>query len=97
MHTLRHITIGIRSQAYCILGLTAFWWYSALCQDSLFGFRSVFWMSVALLAPFSSAVLLVILWRSYRQAGRTQRWLVRLTSLAAVSPWVILFMILFQI
>jgi hypothetical protein len=94
MDTSRHIVVGIRSQSVLVFALVALWWFSAIFRDSLFGFQSVLWLGVGFLFPFIAAIFAVILFVSYRRAGRPHRWLVRLSLLAAASPW-ILFLVMF--
>ena len=89
MDTSRHIAVGTRGQSVLLLALTALWWFSLIFRDSLFGFPSPFWLAVGYMFPFVSVVFAVILFVSYRRAGRPHRWFVRLALLAAISPWVV--------
>jgi len=86
MHTFRHLDIDIRSQAYLLFGLTALWWFSLICEISVFGFQSISWWAVAILAPLMLGILSVFLFISYRRANRAHKLLVRVALAAAATP-----------
>ena len=90
MHTLRHIDVGIRSQAVLVFALTALWWCSCFHWLSEMESSRLFWIPIFVFAPFVMLLFAAILLISYRRAGRAHRWLVRSALLAAVSPWLLL-------
>ena len=94
MHTLKNITIGIRSQAAFVLVLTVLWYGSMLGYIGEIGSQVFFWSTLFLLLPFVMLAFEVILLVSYRRAGKPNKGLVRLTVVAAASPWLLLLWVL---
>jgi len=89
MFSLKHISIGIRSQATIVLALTVLWWLS-LFHGAIFSFPNLFWVEVGYFCPFVMILFAMILLVSYRRTGRTHKWFVRFALLGAASPWIFL-------
>jgi peptidoglycan/LPS O-acetylase OafA/YrhL len=90
MHTLRNITISVRSQAAIILALTAFWCLSFLGCLSEIDSPHLFWGAVLVFLPFVIPIFTIIMFVSYRRTGRQHSRWVCAAILAAVSCWVVI-------
>jgi hypothetical protein len=89
MQAMKHIEVGIRSQATLILFLAALWCGSFFGWLWEMGSGSIFWTAIFFFAPFAMPLFVVILLISYRRAGRPHTWIVSLAMLAAALPWIV--------
>lgn len=90
MQKLTNINIGVRAQAGLVLTLVVFWFISIAGWGREMGDHHAFWTEIFLLGPFLSGAFAVLLFASYRRAGRIHRGWVVAALWAAASPWILL-------
>jgi TRAP-type mannitol/chloroaromatic compound transport system permease small subunit len=100
---VKNITIGIRTQSLLVISLAILWhvlwcFYLIASLISHLGERDGFWVDflvfVFVLLPFVMLIFGTIVLLSYWRTERAHGSLVCLAVLAAVSPWILLAVVL---
>jgi hypothetical membrane protein len=94
MHALRHIDVGIRSQAVLIFALAALWCASFFGWFSEMDSSHYSWTAIFFFMPFIMLLFGAILWVSYRRAGGAhKRWFIA-ALVVTICPWIVFLLLL---
>jgi hypothetical protein len=92
---LKNVKVGISAQCILIFVLTALWWM-ALFREVFWDIPrvdkipNILWVGIGYFCPFVLIVFAAILIRSFPKATLSQKWLMGVAELSALSPLVLM-------